>query len=86
LIELESVPRTTRGGICTWLEEAERELAAFGHEPLPAGQRPADGDGIGGARRCSVQKQNAEEQELYSTDGAGSTSCRHCSKRGKITS
>jgi hypothetical protein len=60
----------------TWLEEAEGELAALGHQPLLAGQRPADCDGIGGAARSSVQKQKAEEQEQY-TDGARYRARRH---------
>ena len=72
----------------TWLEEAERELAALGHQRLPAGQRAAGGDGvgigIGCARRGSVHEQRTEEQKQYTLGARYTSRRRHCSKRGKI--
>ena len=75
------------GGRGTWLEEAERELAALGHQRLPAGQRAAGGDGvgIGCARRSSVhEQQRTEEQKQYTLVARYTSRRRHCSKRGKI--
>jgi hypothetical protein len=40
--------------LCTWLEEAHRELAAAGHELGIAGERAGGGDRVLGAhgQRC----------------------------------